>query len=180
MKNNIFKNIASKVLLLMAALFTFNVSAQINTPSQTPALTVFSNNLVTGGYFPLLTQAVKIAQVQVLAGATNAGYIFIYDNNVTNATYTNGSYVTRAEFQTNQVYTFISPLTGTTNLQTNAYWAEVTVTNPAATNNLPGRAFPVAAGTMATYPVNMIMAKGVSFFSSSSNLTLVVTYRIND
>lgn len=128
----------------------------------------------------VLTNSAKIVQVQVLAGATFAN-IGLYDNNATNATYTNAAYVTRLEYSTNFVSTFVSPLTGMTNIQTNLQWFETTVTNGISTNSFPTRNFVATANTLGTYPVNILMSKGLAFSGTAgTNVVVIITYRVND
>lgn len=180
-KNMFLKAVIVPVLLLVMVVAThFNVKAQsvaVASPSYSTNITYTSaaaTNLL------VFTNSVKIAQVQVLAGATFAN-IGLYDNNATNATYTNAAYVTRLEYSTNAVSTFVSPLTGMTNIQTNLQWFETTVTNGISTNNFPTRNFVAPANTLGTYPVNILMSKGLAFSGTAgTNVTVIITYRVND
>lgn len=150
---------------------------QINVPSPTANFTAVTNTTTNGTYL-LFTNSAKISNVQLIAGGTNY-QLQMYDNNTTNTNYITSAYITRIEYATNQVSTYISPLTGTTNIQTNALWFEGNVTNGAATNQLPYRTFFAASNTLANYPVNVLISKGILFYAQT-NGTVIVTYRVND
>jgi hypothetical protein len=173
--NKIFKYIVSAIAGV--ALFATTVSAQINSPSPTPA---FTTNLTISNPTDtlLVSNACKIAQVSVIGvGLTTVN---IYDNNFTNTTYTNVAYTNVTQYASNIVSSFVSPLTGTTNTQTNTLWFETNVVVAAATNNLPFRTFIAPNGIMSTYNIDMIMVKGILVTSSSTNGQVLITYRNNN
>ena len=154
--------------------------------SPTPALstnyTYTWNGTGANGNAILITNPCKIAQIQVLSDALGQ-VIGVYDNSVTNQTYTNQVFVTRTEVQSNMVITSVSPLTGITNIETNTVWTENVTTNSSTNTllNLPQRYFAAGPSSMATYPVNMIMAKGVALsLTKGTNVSVIITYRIND
>lgn len=159
------------------------VHAQFNSPSPTPAYTVSTNFgalSATVSYFTLLTNAAKISQVQIIGGA-GVTVMDMYDNSVTNFSYTNGAYATLTNYTSNVVYQTISPLTGVTNNFTNLQLVTVTITNAANTNVIPYRTYIAAPNTLATYTVNDINSKGISVrVNASTNATILVTYRPND
>lgn len=161
---------------------TLTSKGQFNSPSPTPAYTAISNftTVAAPSYGLVLTNAAKIARVQIAAGASPV-VIDIYDNNITNFQVTNAAYATLTNYTSNVVYTSVSPLTGITNIQTNLSYVTATVTNAAATNIPPYRSFVAAANTLATYDVDMLQVKGIAYRVNTNNGgTLLITYRPND
>lgn len=177
-----FKNILIKSLALIGLIGALAIpaNAQINVPSPTYSYAIATNLPATNGYYVLFSTntSVKIASVQILAGAANA-QVNIYDNNITNSTYTNNTYVTQTNYTTNVVYQYVSPLTGMTNNQTNFYLFSGTVTNGPNTNALPYTPFFAQANTMATYNVNLLFSKGIALYANT-NCAILIRYRVND
>lgn len=169
-------------LFIFLAQFVNPIYAQFNTPSPTPSLTAVVNlgAQASQSFTNILTNACKISQVQIAAGAVPA-IIDLYDNSVTNFTYTNAQYITLTNYTTNYVTTNISPLTGVTNIFTNLVLLTTNLTVAAGTNQLPYRTYIAAANTLATYTINDINSKGISFrFNAGTNVVVLVTYRPND
>lgn len=171
--NKLFKYISTAFLAV--TLVASSAFAQINTASPTGTYTVFTN-FTTLGSAVLLTNPTKIASIQIMT-ATNV-VVQLYDSE-TGTNLTNAAYVTRLEYLTNWITTNISPLTGTTNIQTNSQLYEATVTNAAATNQLPYKSYAALANTLATYPVNVLCSKGVLVYVPVG-CTVGITYRPND
>lgn len=139
-------------------------------------LSVSTNNPV-GFTSLLLTNACKIAQLQILAGASGT-IVDLYDNNLTNMTYTNLAYTNFVQYITNLVSTTIG-VTGVTNLQTNSVLYTATNVVALTTNNaLPYTSYPCQANTLATYPLSELQSKGIAIRVSNTNASIIVRYRL--
>jgi hypothetical protein len=176
---NLFKSLAISALVGLISLSS--AFGQFNTTSPTPSYTVVTNTGTNSGFFLILTNAAKIANVQVVGGTTYSS-VNIYDDKNGTGLWTNSAYATLSNYVSNVVYTSVSPLTGVTNIQTNLQLVTVTVTNAAATNTLPYRTFVAAPNTVSSYNVDMIQARGITLYANSngSGTTVVITYRPND
>lgn len=161
--------------LLAVTVAASSVFGQINTASPTSTYTAVSN-FTTAGAGVLYTNPAKIARIQIMT-ATNV-VVQVYDSN-TGTNLTNAAYTTRLEYVTNWVTTNISPLTGTTNIQTNSQLFETNVTVAAGTNQLPYQSYAVLANTLGTYTVNVLCSRGILVYTPVG-CTVAVTYRPND
>jgi hypothetical protein len=142
------------------------------------ALTISTNTTVTGIYH-LLDGPAKVSSVQILAGV-NALTVNLFDTGGAYTNYTNSAYTTTQSYMSNIQYSYISPLNGTTNIQTNYYLYTGALAVAANTNNpYPYLSFPCQASVLATYPVNYLASRGLTI-STTTNCTVVITYRIND
>lgn len=117
----------------------------------------------------------RISQIQVLA-STNLVLLDILDSNTNNTNYTFSGYTNTISYATNITTTNISPLNGYTNFTTNIGIFTTNNAVAAGTNALPYTSYPAQANTLATYPVNLIMTKGV-VVRVNTNATLIITYR---
>lgn len=177
---SLFNSLVVGALVGLSAL-GFNAGAQINQQSPTFSFTAYTN-FTAGGYASLYTNSAKISKITLTAPSANVvpALVNLYDSATTNSTFTNGAYTTVVTYPSNVVTTSISPLTGMTNIETNLMLVTGGVSVAAASNNpLPFRTFPVGAGTSVTYDVNSINSRGIMVFAST-NVLVVVTYRIND
>lgn len=176
---NIVKSLIAGVSLLVCAA---SVNAQINVASPTATLTTnFTFTLSGTTNVCLFTNPCKIASVQLIASTGNTFAINLYDNNVTNFTYTNAAYTNIVVYTTNFVNTTVSGLTGVTNVYTNSMLFETNSLFAAATNQLPSWYFAAPPSTIVTYPRNQIMSKGIGIQCSAvTNGTVIIQYRIND
>lgn len=153
--------------------------AQINVSSPTFTFVAFTNT-TTSNYYSLITNSCKIAKIQLFANSATVSYINLYDSATTNSSGTNGAYTNYLSYTTNIATTNISLLTGITNIQTNLVFYETNVSFAAATNALPFRTFAVGPSSSATYDnLNLLMSRGAAFLANT-NITVIITYRIND
>ena len=159
----------------LGLLLSLTASAQINFSQAS-----FANTNVAQAYTNLMfVGACKVAQVQILAGST-AVTIGVMDANYAGVVWTNSAYTTLTNYSTNLPYSYVSPLTGTTNLQTNTVIVTTSLSVAAGTNNLlPAYTFFAQPNTLATYPVNLLMSKGI-VVTNSTNCSFNLVYRIND
>lgn len=163
-------------LLIGVPLLSASLAYGQGIPSPTYSFSA-TTNYTANGYYLLLTNPCKISSITLMAGSTNF-QVDIFDNNATNSTVTNAAYATLTSYITNVVSTNVG-LAGITNVMTNTYLFEGTITNAQATVNLPFRTFLVVSNTLATFPVNMLQTKGVSVHAYT-NGTILVNYRVND
>ena len=157
---------------------------QINTPSPTENYTISTNFAGTNILSQLLTNASKIARIQLSYGGGGtqpySANIQFYDATNMMTNYAFSAFTNRLEYVTNIVTTYVSPLTGTTNIQTNSQWFE---TNSVTASNLlqaPFKSYPAISNVFASYDVNLLVSKGLLIYSPVTNLSVVVTYRPND
>lgn len=169
------------LLLGISLVATFAANAQFGSQVASPSLMTNYTVLTTANDVVLITNACKIAQVQVLGGAAGTTTIVqLYDNNATNTTYTNVAYTNILIYPTNIVQTTVSPLTGVTNIYTNSMLFETNTGVAAATNGIRFSTFAAPGGTIATYSVDIINVKGLLLTSSSTNGSVFITYRNNN
>lgn len=138
-----------------------------------------STNVAVASTNLILIGPAKAYQLQILAGATSPVTVKLYDNNVTGNTNIAPAYIGYTNYLTNVTYSYISPLTGTTNFQTNSMIAGVSITNAASTNILQAYVFYAQANTLATYNINFLPVKGI-VVETSTNASVTIAYRVND
>ena len=137
-----------------------------------------SNNLTW--IFSITTNRANVHAIQLSSAAT--GIVQFYDSNNTNApflgiNYTNNTYWTQQSYTTNLVSTYISPLTGTTNVFTNSGVYTYYVTNSPGTNALPTK---WAAAFTANVPsiqngLNLTFANGITM-RTTTNVNYSIWY----
>ena len=131
----------------------------------------------TTNTFIVLTNRVKIVDVQLLSGANNNIVWFFNNNSLVNGgtNYVTSLYNSTSVYPTNYVTSFVG-YNGWTNYYTNAGQWTFTVTNAAATNALsPMGVFASAANTIGNYPCDMLMERGV-VITSQTNTQLILYY----
>lgn len=141
---------------------------------------VLSTNVTSAGVHLLSTNRASIYQVSLTA--TTAALVDMYDSDTLAAPYYGTNYVTgaypyRSTYSTNYVTTYIGS-NGYTNTVTNVGLWTISVTNAAATNALPKLgSFVVGANTYVVYDVDQLHARGITFYTSGTNVNISVLYR---
>jgi 5-keto 4-deoxyuronate isomerase len=161
MKKFLFSSFAS--LFLASSLFAQNV-----------AISIVSTNLTSASTNLLAVGALRVNQLQISAGSQPVT-LTVYDSGVNSNYYLMPAYVGYTNYVTNVVTTYISPLTLTTNVQTNSMIVGYNVTNSASTNLYPSYTFLAAANTLATYPVSILTTRGLVVVNNT-NCTVSASY----
>lgn len=175
-----------KKLFLSIGLAFGVLSANAQTPTDlylngsltTPGGAVAANS--TTNVFLLSTNRANVHTI--LLSSTATGVATFYDSDNTNApffgiNYTNNTYWTTASYPTNYVTTYISGLTGTTNVFTNQGTFTYFVTNTANTNAL-NAAYGAAWGANIAFSannLNLTFARGITI-KTSTNVNYVIGY----
>ena len=163
-----------KKILLVASLLL--IAASVNAAT-------FITNIVTAANptngFVLLTSRANVTSIQLYT--TEAGNIVKFHDT---ATWTapdlghriaNAAYVTRSGYATNMVESFVGN-NGYTNWYTNTGYFTYSVTNAAATNDLPSlTTVGLNANQVTTVPVDLLFTKGVSVVANT-NVTVILNY----
>lgn len=172
-----------KILLILslASICLFS-KAQIQDAYLSGTATCPAGTLSSGGTntFLITTNRALVHSVQVSSAAT--GVMQLWDADNTNApfygvNYTNNTYWTRASYATNLVATYISPLTGTTNVFTNSGIFTYFVTNSPGTNPLPtafASAFTANIGNVSS-GLNLVFARGI-VLTTTTNVNYSIGY----
>ena len=123
--------------------------------------------LTNGGYI--------LDNIQVIPSGTNTTtMLYDWDNKV--ITYTNDVYVTRQQYSTNVVRTFVTSA-GVTNSLTNAALYTRVFTNAASTNAIsPLLTVVTPSGTVGTYTLNFPLINGLTV-SNNVTSTVIANYR---
>lgn len=137
-----------------------------------------STNVAVASTNLILIGPAKAYQLQILAGATSPVTVKLYDS-ITGNTNISPAFVGYTNYLTNVTYSYVSPLTGMTNFQTNSMIAGVSITNAASTNILQSYVFYAQANTLATYNINFLPTKGI-VVETSTNASVTIAYRVND
>lgn len=91
--------------------------------------------------------------------------------------YVNAAYTTRTTYPTNYVTSFVG-YNGVTNWSTNAGIWTLTITNAANTNALTPKVVAVCAGnTYVVQDVDALFVRGIYVLSTSTNSSVVISYR---
>lgn len=170
MKTNFFSNFCKVMLagcvVAMAALV----------PNSAEAASISANytQLSTNS---LLTIPVTVSTIQVSASSSNAATVIFYDTAYGSNVYAVAENITRSNYVTNMVSTYVTT-TGVTNYLTNRVLYTASVTNAANANTpLPASAtFTVPAGLTTTFPVELVFSRGV-LVKANTNVTVNVTYQ---
>ena len=151
-----------------ASAIAFSSDAQFADTYLAGTATCPSGALSGGGtnVFILTTNRAIVHSIQL--SSTVTGIANFYDCDITNppiygVNYTNNTYWTRASYPTNLVTTYISPLTGTTNIFTNSGTFTYFVTNAPNTNNLPIQYSAPFAANLPYFQtgLNLVFARGI-------------------
>lgn len=168
--------------IAVGGLLCLSAFGQINVASPTATFTASTNFAGTNILSQLITNSAKISRIQLLnlGGAAIAPTIQFYDstNLVTNYSY--AAFTNRIEYTTNLVTTYVSPLTGTTNIQTNLVWFETNVVTASNLVQIPFKSYPALSNVLSTFDVNLLVSKGLLVYSPATNVQVFVTYRPND
>lgn len=169
------------LLLCLSSVCLLSSKAQIADVYLTGSVTTPAGALSgTTNVVLLTTNRAQVHSIQLLS--TAAGTATFYDSDNTNAPffgicYTNDTYWTRASYATNYVTTYVSPLTGTTNVFTNAGTWTYFVTNAANTNYL-NAAFGSAWAANIPFTannLNLMFSRGVTM-RTSTNVSWIIGY----
>jgi hypothetical protein len=168
--------------------FTLAIGFAVSLEAQSPIDQYLSGTLTTPAgvsnaltwTFLLTTNRAIVHTLQLSSTAT--GIAQLYDSDNTNApflgvNYTNDTYWTRASYPTNYVTTYVSALTGTTNVFTNQGTFTYFVTNAANTNALsPAYASPFTANIAVNITgLNLTFARGICF-RTTTNVNYAIGY----
>lgn len=134
----------------------------------------------TTNVFQITTNRATVHRIQLSSSAT--GIIQMYDSDNTNAPFfgmftTNDTYWTRSSYPTNYVTTYISGLTGTTNVMTNSGVWTYFVTNAPNTNQMNASyAAPFTANiAFLDQNLNMTFARGITI-RTTTNVNYSIWY----
>lgn len=180
MKNTLLKLGAS---LAVGGLVCWAAFGQINVASPT-ATFIASTNFLTAGLSQMITNSAKVARIQIIYGGggtqPTVDTVQFYDSTNSLTNYAFGAFTNRIEYITNQVTTFVSPLSGTTNIQTNQVWFETNSVTASNLVQLPFKSYFGISNVLTTYDVNLLLAKGLLVYTPLTNVQVFVTYRPND
>lgn len=170
MKTNFFSNFCKVMLagcvVAMAALAPYKAEAA----SISANYTTLSTNI-------LLSTPATVSTIQVSASSSNAATVIFYDTAYGSNVYAVAQNITRSNYVTNAVSTYVTT-TGVTNYLTNTVLYTASVTNAANANTpMPAAAtFTVPAGLTTTFPVELVFSKGI-LVKVNTNATVNVTYQ---
>ncbi len=160
--NMTFKSLAVAALVALSTL-----------AAQADILTQTSSGLAT-------TNRASVYQIEVTS--TDTATVKFFDSDSTAApyygtNYVNAAYVTRTTYPTNYVTSFVG-YNGVTNWATNSGLWTISTTNAANTNALtPKIAAVVAGNTYVIQNVDALFVRGIYVLSTSTNTSVVISYR---